>query len=176
MASGSQSRSRFAGTSQQLCDALLPFVTSKTWLVYDEAEKVKDTKTCPETITKHKDIVKTLHGLQPNFSFVRGTVCEAMTLIFDSKVETLKLKADYKAEWVETHSRRMMNLTHVVGQASTKKTAAAWFAKLGLDSSARPSQPSPAQASWVHGFNVEGLAGKGRGRGKEEDHDQGVGE
>ncbi len=82
--------SRFSGTADSIRDALVPHVTSKGWLLYDEAAKVNDAKTDHDLIVKHEAIIHKLYQMQTNLAFTRSLLKDAMRLIFVEKEGQLR--------------------------------------------------------------------------------------
>ena len=131
---------------------LSPAIRDKQkWLVYDEAKIVKDTKCLPFLIVDQKLLVGALYKLQTNLAFSRSTVTSAMKALFDIKSNELALKVDYKDEWVETFTRRFMNLCRSVAQGLAKSSP--WTADLDLT---KPTANTGiGKIEYLYGFDDE---------------------
>lgn len=130
MCSRGMARSRFDGGVDELHNLLKPFATIKSWLRYGETAKVSEARVIPEQIVAHYPLLEALHEACPNLCFVRSEVLKVMGRIFDENCETWAMDQSYKASYIDSMSKRFMNLCHIVGQASKKGSKPEWY--LGL--------------------------------------------
>lgn len=110
-------------------EVLSPVVTTRLFLKYDESATVDNAKTLPELITKAHPLLLVLHNTQPSLSFVRSTVRDGLQLVLNEK-ETFGMKPMDAVDWVETMTRRMMNLCRVVSQGQKKHGDTPWVQNL----------------------------------------------
>ena len=76
-------RSLYRGSAEPVVQALLPAckIGGKSWLTYDEAEKVAKARLNPAACQKHALLLGQLHLLQSNLSFKRTTINEAFYMV-----------------------------------------------------------------------------------------------
>lgn len=74
-----------------------------------------------------------------------------MKALFDIKSNELALKVDYKDEWVETFTRRFMNLCRSVAQGLAKSSP--WTA--GLDLTKPTANTGIGNIEYLYGFDDE---------------------
>jgi hypothetical protein len=151
----STKRDRFSGNAEALLAIISPFACKKKWLVYDECEKVKDAKTMPVHIAEQTELLRALHQVQPNLSFVRSVIATAMGNLFDNKAVELCLKGEYRSSWIDVHTRRLMNLCHAVAQGIAKSANTPWVKELGLKGTVVPEPLLEEAKEYTFGYDVE---------------------
>ena len=110
----SMSRPRGVVTPEELSCVLKPFVTSRSWLVYDESAKVSESKLHKGNALKHV----ALHEHTPSLVFTRSVV----TTAFKQLVVQFGMSQDASKDWVETMTNRLQNLCRTVSQSLQKVT------------------------------------------------------
>ena len=119
----SMSRPRGVVTPEELSYVLKPFVTSRSWLVYDEAAKVSESKLHKGNALKHVALLTALHEHSPSLVFTRSVV----TTAFKQLVVQFGMSKDASKDWVETMTNRLQNLCKTVSQ-SLRKNPSSEFA------------------------------------------------
>ena len=119
----SMSRPRGVVTPEELSCVLKPFVTSRSWLVYDEAAKVSESKLHKGNALKHVALLTALHEHSPSLVFTRSVV----TTAFKQLVVQFGMSQDASKDWVETMTNRLQNLCKTVSQ-SLRKNPSSEFA------------------------------------------------
>ena len=124
MEPNSDSTRLIGADGHQLAVALLPTVTplDRSFVVYDEAEKVTETKTQPANIASSYQILDCLHSMSENISFTREAWKQCIKELYDqnNELETWRLKACDFNDYQTTMTRRMMNLCRSVRQGELK--------------------------------------------------------
>ena len=93
--------------------------------------------------------------------FTRSVVKGGINIIFDEKYQEWGLAESIRDDYVETMTRRVMNLCRVVAQALAKGTKAQWvqelpFVKVAEPSEASSSTPSSAvEVKYLYQFSDE---------------------
>ena len=113
-------RSRYKGTADELCNAIMPAASNKSFVKFkSEAEdimKVKVDKDMPKTISDHSVLLGAIHALQPNLSIPGQTMEKALKLVLKAKAEEWDLAEQYHAHWLKTIKIRLRNPPRVVAQ------------------------------------------------------------
>jgi hypothetical protein len=155
-------RNRFQGTAEDIFEALKPVATSKSFIVYDESEKVEKARLDIEAIAKSHDVLSCLHALQVNMSFPKTIMEKAVAKLFDEKYKVWSMKPEHKDDWVVTITRRLRNIGRVVHQGCMETSAAAWVKGLpwravSFDPDDKPAaaSASSAAAEYFYGWNEE---------------------
>ncbi len=157
--SSAKKRQRAEISVDELKDLLLKHATddSKTVVMYDESVRVVDAKTDVPMIKEAHPLLTTLHGVQPNLSFKRSIVKTTFQAIFDLKADAWNMKAQFKDDWAETHTKRLMNICRVVSQAMVpSKKHPQWVRELpfyGTDKGT--DDKGEVEATYFYGFNRE---------------------
>jgi hypothetical protein len=137
--------------------------SSKNIFVYDEAKKVSDTKVDVAMIAEAKEVIKVMYEISPRFSFRRSDVTSAMKVIAEVMKEKASLKDDHVEAWIEVHTRRLMNLCHVVSQGlAPSRVTPQWVRDLPIPDEAKPKGKPPATKAakttdieYTYGFSKE---------------------
>ena len=148
-------------TQVELADALTAIIKNKCWLRYDEGSTVKKAKVHVGLIREAHSVLEAAHNVDPSFSFKRTTVEEAIKEILKRKQKQFQVPDSQVGEYIETYTRRFMNVCHVVHHQLKKEPRPSWCNKLpwiaaGVDD-AQETQPAAAsgakQGPWVYGFD-----------------------
>lgn len=127
--------------SQSIVDVLRPFAEkSKNWIKYDEAPTVNASKTMPELLQKYAGIIEALHSVSNNMCFTRSSVKTAVATLYSEMSDAWGIDPAHKNEYIETMTRRVVNMCRVVNQAQVKRNKAPWFLNLSF-------APAPASKS-----------------------------
>lgn len=113
-----------------MASVLHPFVTSRSWLRYDESPLVSRARTDHLQICRHKPLLKALYEVQPNLSFRETTVHDAMAKIIKEKV--FGMSALECEDWSVTMARRLRNMLRCVSQAKSKRPHVPWVRELPI--------------------------------------------
>ena len=128
------SRSRNLSNPSDILDVLRPFAQQRSWLRYDESAKPSDAKVDQELIKQPHVILSKLYEVAPNLTFTRSALISAIDMMFDEKAEEWKMIPEHKQDYVETMTRRLLNICRVVSQACVqaekKGQAPAWVKEL----------------------------------------------
>ena len=117
-----------SGSKETLTECLASVVKSKSFCTYpDESEKRKDAKLHVEHIAPHHELLHALHGLQPNLSFAKNQLREAL---LDINKDKKYVKDAHTDDWVTTMVLRVGNLCRVVSQSEMKPSKARWVQEL----------------------------------------------
>ena len=108
------SRLRAVMTPEESC-VLKPFVTSRSWLVYDESAKVSETKLHKENALKHVAL-DGLHEHLPSLVLTRSVVSAALRQL----VVQFGVSPDSSKDCLETMANRLQNLCKTVSQSLRK--------------------------------------------------------
>ena len=138
----SMSRPRGVVTPEELSCVLKPFVTSRSWLVYDESGKVSESKLHKGNALKHVALLTALHEHSPSLVFTRSVV----TTAFKQLVVQFGMSQDASKDWVETMTNRLQNLCRTVSQ-SLRKNPSSEFASTFPWS---PTATDTAAEPWLH--------------------------
>ena len=173
------SRSRYGGSFEDVVAALAPFAKQKaSFLRYDESKQVKDSKHDPADIQEAVGVLEALHKLDPKFLFPRRIFTAAMNSILQTNNGDWQLSDDAGNDYVETMTRRLMNVCHGVNQVQSKKTGVVRYLALGWETESSCSRGNGGRQK-ARGFllrvrhrNVEGVSvsfvryGQARARGR----------
>ena len=112
------------GDSQRLFDALAPVVRGRgrSFVMYDEAERVEKAKTLPEAIGKAHDILVALRAISCNLSFTREAWKACILKLYNANkdCEDWRVSDHDLPDYLVTMERRMMNLCRTVQQGQLK--------------------------------------------------------
>ena len=142
-------RARFAGDVEALSAALLPFVTSVTWLYYDESPHPKVNQ---KAILAHAEAVRARMVVQDNLSFRRSTMDDVFSQIIKEVPFRDQLDEEQTQDWIVAMSRRLRNLLRHCQQGRVKR--ASWVVKLFGEWSDYPRAKEDANS---HGDAVYGF-------------------
>ena len=117
-------RVRYAGGDAAFLQMLRSVATNKSFIRYTEVEKVEDARLDVEAVSQAHDVLSAMHGLQSNLCFPKKMVESAVDKLFEEKASSWNLKAEHKADWVTTITRRIRNIGRVVGQGEGKTPTA----------------------------------------------------
>lgn len=117
-------------TAGQLAEALLPCCKSPSFLKYDEAPEVKKARIMVGLIREAHPILRACHDLDEKLSFKRKTVEAAMKIILGKKAAEWRLPETQHQEFVDTMTKRLLNVLHVVRQAFLKPVRPSWALEL----------------------------------------------
>ena len=143
-------RARFAGDVEALSAALLPFVTSVTWLSYDESPHPKVNQ---KAILAHAEAVRACIAVQDNLAFRRRTMDDVFSQIIKEVPFQAQLDEEQTQDWIVTMSRRFRNLLRHCQQGRVKR--ASWVVKLFGECSDSPRAKEEARSDddAVYGFD-----------------------
>ena len=153
-ASGPRKRPRSSLDAAALATILAPIIDSKgkRWLQYDETKLAIDAKTDVPMILAAGDLLSGLHAEHLALVFKRSVVQAAIKLELERRNERWGLSAEQCLDYVETMSRRLVNICRVVSQALRKKTPPRWTAQLPWIDAPPPAtkEEAPAVAVVYH--------------------------
>jgi len=164
-------RARAEATSEEIADAIRPFVVRRSWLRYDETEKCEKAQVKVDLIAQQHDLLAALHQLAPSMSFVRSKIKTALEIIIEEKAgssqDWAKLSGEARTSWVALMTNRFMNITHVVKANSAKKTRPKWVGNLpwfadkdegaeGRETASGPTSAENARAEGVDAASMDG--------------------
>ena len=109
-------RPRWPGDASQFAEIMMPFATSKNFILYDEAKTVTNTKVMPEKVLAASDVLARWHDEFPTLLFIKSVSKQGFGLIFDAKQKELKFHEKFRSEWVTVMTNRWHNLCRVVNQ------------------------------------------------------------
>ncbi len=116
-------RSTYRGKRTETAEALSSVATSKSFIVYDECEKVEDAVVDAELIARSHAVLEALRQLQPSLSFPKVAMQSAVAWLFDANAAKRGVQPAHKADWVITITRRLRNIVRVVHQGELKGKA-----------------------------------------------------
>ena len=123
-------------------------MTSRSWLVYDEAAKVSETKLHERNALKHVALLTTVHAHSPSLVFTRSVVSAASKQL----VVQFGVSPDSSKDWVETMTNRLQNLCRTVSQSLRKNPRSEFAATF-------PWSPTPtdtvAELGYIVGYDRE---------------------
>eukprot|EP00969_Alexandrium_andersonii_P315398 13934376-Alexandrium_andersonii.AAC.1 len=99
-------RAGVALAREELVALLEPFVSSRTWLQYSEAQ-VQKAETQRKAITQHADFLTSLRARVPNLSINKTLVQAAFTTIAGEKGDSMGLLAEHRKDWIVTMTARL---------------------------------------------------------------------
>lgn len=118
-------RSRYKGTADELCNAIMPAATNKSFVKFkcevEDITKVTVDKDMPNIISYHSVLLGAIHDLQPNLSIPGQTMEKALKLVLEAKADEWDMAEQYHAHWLKTIKIRLRNLLRVVAQGVVKK-------------------------------------------------------
>lgn len=128
-------RQRFTGGADAIFMALDRLVRpmgriGRSFLKYDEAEKVGDARTDAKQIAAASAVLASLHGLSAKLSFKRSEVATAIERLFDCHCEQWGTRFEHKADFSAIMTRRVMNICRVVSQGDGKTKRPDWCCTL----------------------------------------------
>ena len=159
-----EQRQRWQGSAEELAEALDPVARRKgrVMLIYDDSPKCQKALLSTDRVYAAHQLLEALHGLAPRLHFVRSTVKEAMQAILDRYGDSWKLVKDAdRRDWVETLTKRVMNITRSVSQGEVTTPSAKWVLELPWNKSKKP-RTLKARASRVDTDGEEAAAKEDR--------------
>jgi hypothetical protein len=143
-------RARFAGDVEALSAAVLPFVTSVTWLSYDESPHPKVNQ---KAILAHAEAVRACIAVQDNLAFRRRTMDDVFSQIIKEVPLQAQLDEEQTQDRIVTVSRRFRNLLRHCQPGRVKR--ASWVVKLFGECSGSPRAKEEARSDddAVYGFD-----------------------
>ena len=117
-------RNRYKGSADELCQAIMPFATSKLFVRLHETEDLmkltvdKDMKTI---IEDYAGLLGAIHGLQPSLCFPSKVTQAALEAVLVAKAGDWDLDTRHHKDWVKTIMVSLRNLLRVIGQGILKK-------------------------------------------------------
>ena len=118
--------SRSILTPRQLADVLRPHIDSKKALTYGESCEFK---VDVSLLTKHKQLLLSLRSAQPNLSFKKTSMTEALDVL-GQESEQWKLDDEKYLEWKRVSERRIHMMCRHVSQAFLRKPQPRWLEML----------------------------------------------
>ena len=130
----------------QMMEHFAPFVraTGSSFIKYPETAKREDCPIESKAILAHLDFLELAHRAQENLSFTRTQVEAFLEVIIGEKGHVWEMSKKIWPEWVETLTRRWLNICHCTQKAATKKVPPSWTAALPwmlTDSALPETQP-----------------------------------
>jgi hypothetical protein len=119
------SRVRFRGSPIQLAEAILPQAVNRSFIRFAEGRDMKI-----ERDKLNLELLDNLHALQPNLSFPKGLMKEALEIIWNKKFELWKMKEAESEDWINTIGVRIRNMCRVAQQGCVKKLQPKWVLEL----------------------------------------------
>ena len=110
------SRPRVVMTPEELSCILKPFVTARSWLVYDESAQVSEAKLHKGNVVKHVALLTALHEHSPSLVFTRSVV----SAVLKQLLVQFGLSQDSSKDWLDTKTNRLQNLCRTVSQSLRK--------------------------------------------------------
>ena len=117
-------RNRYKGSGDDLCQAIMPFATSKSFVRFSDTEdlaKLKVDKDMKNIIADHAGLLESLHNLQPNLSFPSRVMQTALEAVLEAKANDWDLDTRHHKDWLKTITVRLRNLLRTIGQGVLKK-------------------------------------------------------
>ena len=112
----SMSGPRVAMTPEELSCVLKPFVTSRSWHLYDESARVSETKLHEGNALTHVALLTALQEHSPGLVITWSVVSAALKQM----VVQFGMSQDSSKDWVETMTSRLQNLCRTVSQSLRK--------------------------------------------------------
>ena len=104
------------------------------------------------------DPLSGLRAEHPALVFKRSVVQAAIKLELERRNEKWGLSAEQCLDYVETMSRRLVNLCRVVSRALRKKTPPRWAAQLPWSDAPPPATKEEVPAAAVHRYGYDAFA------------------
>ena len=93
----------------------------KNLLKYDQNQTPTKTKTLPHLLKKAEAVINALRKIDHRMRFPRATVRAAMSSLGDIlKQQKLITDPVFLEDWIETNTRRVLNVSRVTSQAMLK--------------------------------------------------------
>ena len=112
----SMSRPRVVMTPEELSCILKPFVTARSWLVYDESAQVSEAKLHKGNVVKHVALLTALHEHSPSLVFTWSVV----SAVLKQLLVQFGLSQDSSKDWLDTKTNRLQILCRTVSQSLRK--------------------------------------------------------
>ena len=115
----SAARPRYDGSMEELAVALAAFVTKPFFIKY--GEKMDKEKVVPSHIIPHKEMLQTLHRLQPNLAFSQKQMETAFLEIHKMKAtdETWSITDQNAEQWAQMADKKLRTMLRHVNQVHT---------------------------------------------------------
>lgn len=123
-------RKRFGGTADALALVLTPSLKTPGSIKY--SADLKGKVNVP-TLKEYKDLLLSLHKLQPNMSFTQKSMQDAVNVVLKSKNKTWKLSKSECKSFAAVVSNRIRAMCRHLHVAMHKKKAPDWVSELGFD-------------------------------------------
>ena len=130
MAALSPQRARWKGSEEELAAAMLPFATSKNFVVYDEANEVHDAKVDLKKLAMVIPLAAALKERLGSLAFTRTDIQGALRIVFEIKNSDWQMTERAFPEWQVRTSRKLMNAFHVMSYNEGKTRQPGWVAQL----------------------------------------------
>ena len=124
-------RNRYKGSADELCQAMMPFATNKSFVRFHETEdlmKLKVDKDMKTIIADHAGLLGAMHDLQPNLCFPNKLMQSALEAVLQAKAGDWDLDTRHHKDCVKTITVRLRNLLRMIGQGVLKKRS--WTTEL----------------------------------------------
>ena len=152
-------RNRYKGSGDDLCQAIMPFATSKSFVRFSDTEdlaKLKVDKDMKNIIADHAGLLESLHNLQPNLSFPSRVMQTALEAVLEAKANDWDLDTRHHKDWLKTITVRLRNLLRTIGQGVLKKRSWATNLPWTAGGSASPEAKEAAQeVEYFFSFDTE---------------------
>jgi hypothetical protein len=164
MAAALAARGVFKGTAAEIADAIAPIVRAggRSFITYDETEPCNKSKADRAEILKVKPLLAALGVIQPNLSFPKAKMVQALEAVAVAEHAVLKLPDLMKKSWAKTVAIRVRNACfHAARATSSGKNWASELAEAtespsdimgeDVDEAAGPSVPivrSAGHSDW----------------------------
>ena len=123
-----ESARKASGDARAIFNAVEKFAeaTGKSFVRYDESEKVQLAKTMPERIDSSHEFLSALHDISPSLSFTKAAWISAVTQLLQKHVgkKGWVMKDDYQASYLRVMPLRCANICRCVSQGEIKGLAA----------------------------------------------------
>ena len=164
-------RATFQGGAQAWADGLRDFVAShgRLFCTYPcEEQNLAKASLHIESVNAHHDLLSVLKKLQPNLSFPKKAVTDGMRILVAELSDTLGLKPDQKADYIETMTNRIRCLGRVVSQGDTKNKDTPWVRELPWNRDDDSQETKPAAGDEAGKADTKQKPAAGDEAGKEE--------
>ena len=101
------------GDARKFSCVLKPFVTSRSWVVYDKSTRVSRIKLDKRNALKHVALWTALHQHSPSLVFTRSVVTAALKQL----VVQFGMSQDSSKDYVETMTNRLQDLCRTMKES-----------------------------------------------------------
>jgi hypothetical protein len=159
-------RARSEVTPQEVMVVLEPLATDRSFIKYDESDKVQDSKLHTDKITVMHPLLAGLYELDDKLSFKKSVLSSAFAALFAKKNVTWGMSEKFEAAWVKSMTNRVANACRQVTQGMMKPKHPPWVEQLpwmaGLAKSATVAATTEAKpgdtdgkSAYFFGFDTE---------------------